>query len=592
MFNDKDLHTFLSKNEASKHEIFNLTDADMIIGAQGERLSNWQMRFNQLHPAEMYSQYHTVVTQLMQANVSEEKRLALFEDVYKVAERLLANLHHLYKNQAGLLSETQQQALDMVLSVHYVGIIFYNSVWQRVANNPQLTEKKGFGSLIGFGSSNNKDEVIKHCLYGMLSFLRQALFEKQIGYRKDTQVIWQWLNACYHFMLANGWQHFSYHLPLLGQTGMSGNKPLTLQAIYYQCLLSEVVNPYSCRRPDIMMWQKFTNNFVGDLIVSDELMEKPYLFINLKSNEPPTLLQPQMTFNPFAKDSNCLFLGFSKLANSLKLLIEKGRSSDVLEDKIHERFARIMLENLKKNLVMPEVLGKTNFKCQAVGGFYPIHYMLANKTSLGNLIQASLLPERLRPKVQNNIDLNKSTVATLIGTSSDTYHLHSLFGYQQNSNIQAASSSRGGGDSSNSLSHLQVGSMVATRLLDDPQKAWQLGRISSISQSVVDHQSFENNKPIKLNADVKVTLLGKGIIPCGIRLYNSGTRPQHFVPAMMIPKNEEFNRPVTSIMMARFGYQVDEKLIIRIDDKEVNIRLTELLFMTDDVEEYAFVRVQ
>lgn len=44
--------------------------------------------------------------------------------------------------------------------------------------------------------------------------------------------------------------------------------------------------------------------------------------------------------------------------------------------------------------------------------------------------------------------------------------------------------------------------------------------------------------------------------------------------------------------MARFGYQVADKLVIRIENKEINVRLTELLDMTDDIEEYAFVRIQ
>lgn len=44
--------------------------------------------------------------------------------------------------------------------------------------------------------------------------------------------------------------------------------------------------------------------------------------------------------------------------------------------------------------------------------------------------------------------------------------------------------------------------------------------------------------------------------------------------------------------MARFGYQVADKLVILIDNKEINVRLTELLNMTDDIEEYAFVRIQ
>ena len=44
--------------------------------------------------------------------------------------------------------------------------------------------------------------------------------------------------------------------------------------------------------------------------------------------------------------------------------------------------------------------------------------------------------------------------------------------------------------------------------------------------------------------------------------------------------------------MARFCYQVADKLVIRIDNKEINVRLTELLNMTDDIEKIRFVRIQ
>ena len=586
MINDKALSDFLSKNA-----LIALSDVELAIGKNGEKLTNWQLRFNQLAPTEMYVQYHTLVTQLMQANMSESKRLKLFEHINKINERLLAGLHHIYKNQSGLLDEHQQQALDMVISVHYVGVMFYYSVWQRVANNPQLAEKKGLGAMFGLGNATKShDELVQQCLYGMMSLLRQALFEKQIGYRTDTQVIWHWLNACYHFMLANGWQNVAIHLPLFGQTGLSQGKPLTLENIYHQCLFSEIINPYACRRPDMIMWQKFSNDGLKTLMVSQDLLEKPYLFINLKSNEPPKLHHADLAFNPFAKDSDCLFLGVSKLVPLLQKMITKGQNSDDMNDKIYERFAKIMLENLKKNLTQPESLTKTNAKCQTVIGFYHIHYMLANKASLGNLIQAHELPERLRPKSQNNTQLNKSTVVNVVEKNHHQLHLMSHYAYTQTMNVQNGATHRNA--ELNALSYLQVGSMVGIRMMDDANKTWLLGRIDNIAQTPIKSTKFESGEPVELSIDSHVKLFGKGMVPCGVRLYHSGTRPQHFVPALMIPKNAEFNREKTTIMIARLGYQVDEKLIMRIDNKEVNIRLTELLNMTDDVEEYAFVRVQ
>lgn len=584
MINDKNLGDFLRKSSVIATENITLT-----IGNDGEKIVDWQMHFNRLNIAEMYASYQTVINQLMRAEIDEYKRLELFVAVNKVVERLIASLHQIYKNQSGILDESQQQALDMIISVHYLGVMFYNSVWQRVVANPQLAQKKGIGSLLGLGGGKSADEIVKQCLYGMMSLLRQALFEKQIGYRKNTEVIWQWLNACYHFMLSNHWENVAYHLPLFGQSGMANGKPLTMQAVYHQCLFSEVVNPSACRRPDILMWQKMSNDWQKELIVTSELAEKPYLFINLKSNQPPQLLHAGVAFNPFSKDSECLFISFSKLVNTLQQVIVKSQHSDDMEHKIQQRFAKIMLENIKKQLTTPEKLGGASGKCQAVVGFYHIHYMLANKTSLGNLIQANELPERLRPRSQPQNQLNKSTLVDLVEANFHQYHLTNVMTYHQTADVQH---SLNRSSEMTALSQLQVGSMVATRLADDPSKTWQLGYADTLEQRPVSNQAFAEAQQNTLNIDVMVRLFGRGVIPCGVRLQNAGTRPQHFVPALMIPKNAEFNRPVTSILMARFGYQLDEKLIMRIDNKEVNIRLTERLNMTDDIEEYAFVRVQ
>ena len=81
-------------------------------------------------------------------------------------------------------------------------------------------------------------------------------------------------------------------------------------------------------------------------------------------------------------------------------------------------------------------------------------------------------------------------------------------------------------------------------------------------------------------------------IPCGVRFQNAGSRQPHFVAAFIIPTAPNNAASQPRLLMARFGYQVADKLVIRIDNKEINVRLTELLNMTDDVEEYAFVRIQ
>lgn len=138
-----------------------------------------------------------------------------------------------------------------------------------------------------------------------------------------------------------------------------------------------------------------------ELIISKDLVEKPYLYIDLEGNQPPKLLEVDDLFNPFAATSNCLFVMFSRLFKRLHQTITQGQISTDTEIKNSARQARLVLNNLQDGLKPAAEYYHSHAKCEVVLGFNNIHYMLANKTSLGNLIQANELPERLKPKTQN-----------------------------------------------------------------------------------------------------------------------------------------------------------------------------------------------
>lgn len=602
MVNDKILHEFLKSTQVIQTRPMTIT----AIGNQGEHMLNWQMHFNHLSVTEMYNAYKSVVTQLMYAEMSEELRLSTMDKVLKVSAYLVARLHPIYRNQTGFLEESQQQALDTVLSMRYLAIMFYHSVWQRVAVEPIVEEKKGLSNLFGLrGNETSQDSLIQTCLYAMLSLLREALFEKYIGYRTDIEVLWRYLNGSYSMMKSYGWQSVKAELNSL----YAGKYAPTMQEIYYQCLLAHTINPYACRRPDLLAFYEKSASWTSVLEVSSEGAEKPFLFVNLDSDEPPKLFHTGLSFNPFSKENDCLFINVMPLQQRLMQVLEKGRTSDDSDDKIAARRAQIVLDNLEYVLQTPTEFTPTQQQCQVVVGFHQIHYMLANKTSLGNLIQAHTLPERIRPRVQPSQQLNKSTTVNIIGMTLNERHLAHQFSYQPFE--QVAHSQLNRSSDYTAISQFQVQSLIALRHVDDPNKSWKLGRVGMIQQQKVAKNNdngatgLGNRMPtrtqmsqnvtadsIDLSVQAWVRLFGENIVPCAVRLQNSGNRPAYFVPALIIPKNILFKRSQTTIMMARFGYNVDDKLVIRIDSKEVNICLIELVNLTDDIEEYAFNRLQ
>lgn len=553
--------------------------------------TDWQMHFNRMSACEMYNEYKFVINQLMFADIDDVKRFALFEEVNKAVSVLLVKLRVNYQTQPGILDEEKQQGLDTVLSVLYLGIMFYHVIWQRAAACPEVVDKKGITGLFRHKhQSLTPTQVIQRCLYGIMLLLRQSLFEKYIGYRKDTQVVWQYLNACYRFAVTNDWQSITLPVKLHSANEYSKQgAPLSIKDIYFHCLTVAVTNPYACRRADILAMQKVSTQLIKELIISKDLVEKPYLYIDLEGKQPPQLLAVDDLFNPFAATSNCLFLMFSRLFKRLHQTITQGQISTDAEIKNSARQAKLVLNNLQNGLKPAAEYYHSHSKCEVVLGFNNIHYMLANKTSLGNLIQANELPERLKPKAQHTAYLKKYTVVELNKENPQSMCLSHVFSYHNQLVDQYPSISRG--DSYHPLNQLQVNSLIAMRKVNG-SKTWQLGYIKDNRQGFIDTPAGQptNKTYLKIGAQVQVHC--QNAIPCGVRFQNAGSRLPHFVAAFIIPAAPNNTNSQTRLLMARFGYQVADKLVIRIDNKEINVRLTELLDMTDDIEEYAFVRIQ
>lgn len=585
MIDDNKLAQYLQQTTNFRTEPLNMH----IIGNQGEHLLAWQMRFNYLPIPEMYDEFNMVVNQLMLIDMDERQRLVLMKEVFKIGERLVSNLQHIYKNQVGFLSQTQQQALDSVISIYYAGIMFYHSVWQRVVARPIVEpEKTGLNALLSALPLHKKevsatDAVIQQCVYGMMSLLKRALFEKHLGYRRDTQVIWQYLNSCYQFLQMYGWFNV-----------VVDESQVTLKDIYYQAVLSEVIDPYACRRPDLLMLQQLIPSWTNDINITIDLIEQPYLFVNLLKGEPPKLLHSDVFFNPFAQDTKCLFVTFSRYRQVLINLVNQPPQDD--NQVMYARCANIALNNLNKLLTPPSIKEPVNQYYQASTGFNNIHYMVANRSSLGNLIQAKTLPEMLRPNNYLGNQLNKSITVMLKERANNELFFEHELEYENFEPTQLTQIARS--IETNPINQLQVQSLVVLRHIDDMQKNWFLGQITHLQQMPkrdIQLQGFANpptDNKTSVIINVSISVLGTGLVPCGVRLYHADSRPANFMQALIVPQNATYHRNQTSIIMARFGYHIGDKLIIRIDSKEVLVQLTELVMLTDDVEEYVFARMQ
>lgn len=587
MIDDQQLHTYLNEDVIEELVPVHLD----FITPQGTLLPDWAIQFNQLSEDAMYHQLRFIIHELMIMDIAEPQRLNLMYDISKIGQVLISKLHVSYWNQTGLLNQEQQNALDKVLSIYYSMIIFYHSVWQRLSSKIEATENQKNQSGLAFlkrfnkPATNTPTDIIKRCIFSMLLLLKQSLLEKQIGYRQDTQVLWQYINACYNFARNYQWLSYSFDLNTL----LNYQGKLTIGQIYLQCLLADMLQPYAYRRHDLLTIHKELIEWGDYLEVSNDAVTKPYLYVDLHSHQGATLHNTDSKYNPFAATSNALFINLQPILNKLKQLIEQPANTSRHEQ---TRLAKLVYSNLESNLRPAIAYSDSNEPCHIVVGFHQIHFILAGKTSLDNLIHSHQLPERLRPTINTAQNFEKPAPATINGQYQQYRKLYFPYRYVAN---QSGHGSRT--PTISAINHYQVNSLIAIYSdADQGNKSWQVGTISllkqhSLDQTVISAGSNSDEVKHQVGVELQVALLGKGIVPCGVRLLYPDTRLPVFMPALIIPKSETLGHPVTSLMLPRFGYKVGDKIIIRIDNKEVQARLTELLDMTDDTEAYNFIRI-
>ena len=87
------------------------------------------------------------------------------------------------------------------------------------------------------------------------------------------------------------------------------------------------------------------------------------------------------------------------------------------------------------------------------------------------------------------------------------------------------------------------------------------------------------------NPEVEWQILGHKIVACGLRLEGSKTRSHHFVPAFILGKDEQLQTTGTLIVPPSY-FQADDRVVMRIGNKQTSLRLGRRLMMTDKFSQY------
>lgn len=75
----------------------------------------------------------------------------------------------------------------------------------------------------------------------------------------------------------------------------------------------------------------------------------------------------------------------------------------------------------------------------------------------------------------------------------------------------------------------------------------------------------------------------------GVRLRKKDGRSQEFVHGLLVG-GDELNQQ-TTLVMPRYHFKVGDFVVLRIDTKEIELRLERNLLTTDEIEQYQIVRL-
>jgi hypothetical protein len=90
--------------------------------------------------------------------------------------------------------------------------------------------------------------------------------------------------------------------------------------------------------------------------------------------------------------------------------------------------------------------------------------------------------------------------------------------------------------------------------------------------------------------EVDGQILGHAPMACALRLDNRDNRSQSFIPALLLAKDDGL-QTVSSLVVPSYHFKIEDKVIIRLNDKQHSLRLQRSLLTTEAFTQYEVSRL-
>lgn len=552
------------------------------IGEDGKQISQWGANLMVGNKSDQCQQLEKALTEMIVADIPDAKRLQLMKELKDVMQRVISQLRSDYIHEPSQLNKLQHGMVNQVISIYYLAVLVFDGMVARQLQSQspkQENVKLSWKSILPLGRGDNQlflQESVYHLMYLYLNLMMEAA----IVFVKPQEILWQQINRLYMIASSQNILNMPYKEKYHDRHADS------IHDIYKQACLYSLLRPVSFRRQDILGIHKVLPHWATFVDISDDPISDNKIYVELKSDQPPEYLTPYSRINPFAEDSTCLFLNLERLNH---YLTEAQNKKDKGYISFEMRLARLAQYTLgqQQYLKRSEKRIPTRRHANIVTGLHRIHYHLSGKISLNDLIMADDLPKGYRPKgsvAADKQDYKHMLDATIMDVSKTGYrfsfgesedievsddNVNGAIEYEKKSAIKQAAAN------STALKVLSIFALMPDK--GDAESNWELGVIRWIE-----------NKNRSIEAGARI--IGYAVTACGIRLETKDERSQDFVMGLLIAGNESLATQ-TSLILPQYHFKEGDRVVLRIGDKQTNLRLAKNINNSDDMQQYEIVRL-
>lgn len=560
-----------------------------------EQLIKWAAGLSGQSEKEQIDQLETVLAELSEANIEDDQCLKLLDIISSATERLIATLHAHYIYETGSLSDDQLSVMEQVKSLYYFKALVYEAIIRRqllAMKYEQKNEKNARPWKRLVTAAQTSVSTLSTAIYQSLLVYQKLLYENSMAYKKPPLYIWSAFNKLYHLACQHNMAQINFAAHVINKHAN------TIHQLYCEVCLHSLLNVSAMRRSSILMVQRLLPTWALQVSATLEPQTQTRIFVNLKDHHAPEYLTALSTINPYDDEHDCLFLELAPLVSYLE---ERKKELSLIEKVVSEyRLVSQALTVMTHRYTARQIKipSKYNPKKEAniITGFNDIHYHAANKRNLKSVIESQLLPADYKPQLDTLPNESASKSELTIDTYDDTdvtLRFRTL-----NLPIDSAIIK-------DSISNNLVDGNIATT--EDSTQAFMasvLPRLRIMNLLLLKENKTSGKEELTLamvhwlkiedkHLQIEAQVLGHEPTPCGLRLDNrdnTDTRSRHFIPALLLTGDTLLDTTF-SMLVPSYHFEIDDRVIIRLNEKQQSLRLQRRLLMTEEFIQYEVVRL-